>query len=41
MEQIACDEHEIRFEFDGFVYDFFEGVVEVLASGVQIVLCVA
>jgi len=41
MEQVSCDEHEFWFELDGFVYDFLECVVEVLASCFQVVLCVA
>jgi acylphosphatase len=33
MKQVTSDNHEVRVELDGFVYNFAEGVVEVLTSG--------
>jgi hypothetical protein len=32
MKQVAGYQHEIWFQLDGFVHDFFEGVLEVLAA---------
>jgi hypothetical protein len=33
MEQVAGDDHEVGLEFNGSVDEFFEGFVEVFASG--------
>jgi hypothetical protein len=41
MEQVAGDNHEIGLQLDGFIHDFGEDVVEVLASSFQTVLRVA
>ena len=40
MEYVSCDDHELRLQFDGFVYDFSKCHVEIFTSNVQIILCI-
>jgi hypothetical protein len=41
MEQISRNDHEVWFQFEGFVYKFLERSVKVFAANFQAVLCVA
>ena len=41
MEQVSRDNHEIRFQLDGLIDEFVEGVVEVLTPHLKSVLRVA
>jgi hypothetical protein len=41
MKQVACDNHEIRFQRDGFIHNLCEGVIKILAPSFQTVLRVA
>ncbi len=41
VEKVTGDYHEIGLELDGLVNEFVEGVVKVLPSDFQTVLCIA
>jgi len=41
MEEVACNQHEIRLQLNGFVNNLSKGVVEVLSTHIQIVLSIA
>jgi hypothetical protein len=41
VEDVACNQHEIWLQLNGFVNYFSKSVVEVLAAYIQVVLSIA